>query len=72
VRGCLLKSEAAEELIRALESLRYHHTFRSRGITELYEKITATIGEIEELTAASSKSYASSVKENPTKRWPCN
>jgi DNA-binding NarL/FixJ family response regulator len=47
VRGCLLKSEAAEELLPALESLRRHHTFRSRGITELYDKITAVTGEIE-------------------------
>ncbi|HZE57585.1 MAG TPA: LuxR C-terminal-related transcriptional regulator [Chthoniobacterales bacterium] len=51
VRGCLLKIEAAEELIPALESLRHHHTFRSRRITELHEKITATNGEIASLTA---------------------
>lgn len=51
VRGCLLKSEAAEELLPALESLRRHHTFRSRQITELYEKITEATGEIEKLSA---------------------
>jgi DNA-binding NarL/FixJ family response regulator len=50
VRGCLLKSEANEELIPALEALRRHHTFRSRAITELCEKIIATSGEMEELT----------------------
>jgi DNA-binding NarL/FixJ family response regulator len=50
-RGCLLKIEAAEELIPALESLRRHHTFRSRAITELYEKITENNGEIEKLSA---------------------
>lgn len=36
-RGCLRKSEAAEEEIFALESLRHHRTFRSRGMTEVYE-----------------------------------
>ena len=51
VRGCLLKNEAAEELMPALESLRRHHTFRSRRITELYEKITAANGDIEKLSA---------------------
>lgn len=50
-RGCLLKTEAVEELIHALESLRRHHTFRSRAITALYEKITAANGEIEKLSA---------------------
>jgi DNA-binding NarL/FixJ family response regulator len=50
-RGCLLKIEAAEELIPALESFRRHHTFRSRAITELYEKITENNGEIEKLSA---------------------
>src|SRR5438128_3223399 len=40
-RGCLLKTEAVEELVPALESLRRHHTFRSRQITEVCEKIRA-------------------------------
>ena len=35
VRGCLLKSEAPEDLIAALESVRRHHRFRSRAITDL-------------------------------------
>ena len=51
VRGCLLKSEAAEELMPALESLRRHHTFRSRQITALYEKIMESASELEELSA---------------------
>jgi DNA-binding NarL/FixJ family response regulator len=51
VRGSLLKSEAAEELLPALESLRRHHTFHSRQVTELYEKITEVTGAIEPLSA---------------------
>ena len=38
-------------MIPALESLRRHHTFRSRAITELYGKITENNGEIEKLSA---------------------
>ncbi len=34
----------------ALESLRRHHTFRSRQITELYGKIVADAGDIKSLT----------------------
>lgn len=45
-RGCLLKTEAAEELIPALEAIRRYHTVRSRGFTELYQQIQATEGEI--------------------------
>ena len=37
VSGCLLKSEALDHLIPALETVRRHHRFRSRAITELCE-----------------------------------
>jgi DNA-binding NarL/FixJ family response regulator len=50
VRGCLLKSEANEELLPALEALQHHHSFRSREIIGLYEKITAALGEIQKLS----------------------
>lgn len=50
-RGCLLKSEPAEELFPALEALRHHHHFRSRGITELCRKIEENAGDLEVLTA---------------------
>jgi DNA-binding NarL/FixJ family response regulator len=39
VGGCLLKSEGADELLAALESLRQHQRFRSRQITELCQTI---------------------------------
>jgi two-component system, NarL family, response regulator NreC len=39
LRGCSLKSEALEELIPALETIRRHHRFRSRAITDMCEAI---------------------------------
>ena len=41
VGGFMLKCEAVEELQPALEALRHHHQFRSRGVTERYERIAA-------------------------------
>lgn len=40
-KGALLKSEAAEELIPALEALRRHHRFRSKQVEAQYERIIA-------------------------------
>lgn len=45
VNGVLLKTEAAEELMPALDALRHHHFFRSKQITALYE--TAVRGQAE-------------------------
>jgi DNA-binding NarL/FixJ family response regulator len=50
VRGCFLKSEAIEELIPALETIRRHHRFRSRGITDLGEAIAETGATLATLT----------------------
>ena len=50
VGGCLLKSEGAEELLAALESLRQHQRFRSRQITELCQTIAQTASDIDTLT----------------------
>jgi DNA-binding NarL/FixJ family response regulator len=50
VRGCFLKSEAIEELIPALETIRRHHRFRSRGITDLCEAIAETGATLATLT----------------------
>jgi DNA-binding NarL/FixJ family response regulator len=49
-RGCFLKSEALEELIPALETIRRHHRFRSRAITELCEAIEQSGAACETLT----------------------
>jgi DNA-binding NarL/FixJ family response regulator len=51
VGGCLLKSEGAEELLAALESLRQHQRFRSRQITEVCQAIGQAAGDLETLTA---------------------
>lgn len=42
VGGCLLKNEPEEELLRALESVRAHARFRSRGATALSEAFEQT------------------------------
>jgi len=47
----LLKSEAIEELFPALIALRQHHPFRSRGMTELCEKIVTSAEPFLSLTA---------------------
>lgn len=54
-RGCLLKTESLEELRPALDLLRRHHGFRSQGISDLYEEISATEAEWEELTVRESE-----------------
>jgi DNA-binding NarL/FixJ family response regulator len=51
VCGFMLKSEAVEELVAALEALRYHHRFRSRQVTELYQRIIQTAATNESLSA---------------------
>jgi DNA-binding NarL/FixJ family response regulator len=51
VGGCLLKSEGAEELLAALESLRQHQRFRSRQITELNQTIAQAARDLDTLTA---------------------
>jgi DNA-binding NarL/FixJ family response regulator len=55
VRGCLLKTEPAEELLPALESVRRHHTFRSRAITDLREKIAEAASDLLPLTPRESE-----------------
>jgi DNA-binding NarL/FixJ family response regulator len=50
LRGCILKSEALEVLIPALETIRRHHRFRSRGITNLCEAIAETGATLATLT----------------------
>jgi DNA-binding NarL/FixJ family response regulator len=50
VRGCILKSEAPEELILALQTIRRHHRFRSRGITERCEAIAESGVRVARLT----------------------
>ncbi len=50
VRGCLLKSEALDDLIPALETIRRHHRFRSRALTELCEGIAASAAACATLT----------------------
>jgi DNA-binding NarL/FixJ family response regulator len=51
VCGSLLKNEAIEELFPALIALRQHHPFRSRGMTDLCEKILARAEPFLSLTA---------------------
>ncbi len=51
VCGYMLKSEAAEDLVPALEALRHHHHFRSSAVTRLYEQITQATAGIEHLSA---------------------
>jgi DNA-binding NarL/FixJ family response regulator len=50
VGGYILKSEAVEELLPALEALRHHHRFRSREVTRLYEQIIRAADGIEPLS----------------------
>ena len=49
-RGCLLKSEGPEALLPALESVRHHHRFRSRGFTEVCDDISAASRNLGTLT----------------------
>ncbi|HEY3662822.1 MAG TPA: response regulator transcription factor [Chthoniobacterales bacterium] len=50
VRGCLLKSEDLDGLFPALEAVRCHHHFRSRGISAACEALGEEGGPIEPLT----------------------
>ncbi|MEP6809671.1 MAG: response regulator transcription factor [Chthoniobacterales bacterium] len=49
-RGCVLKSEGPQTLLRALESIRHHDRFRSHGITAVCDDIAATSGKLRTLT----------------------
>jgi DNA-binding NarL/FixJ family response regulator len=50
VCGCLLKSEENENLLPAIESVGLHHRFRSRRLSELIDRITASEGKTRLLT----------------------
>lgn len=54
-RGCMLKTESPEDILTALDCVRRHHEFRSRGFTELYRATIETLGEIEPITERESK-----------------
>lgn len=49
-RGCVLKGEGPDTLLRALESIRHHDRFRSHGITAVCDDIAATSGKLRRLT----------------------
>ena len=49
-QACVLKSEGADTLLRALDSLWHHDRFRSRGITAGCDDITAADGKLRTLT----------------------
>jgi DNA-binding NarL/FixJ family response regulator len=51
VGGFMLKCEAVEELQPALEALSRHHPFRSRGVTERYERIAAARAVMQAISA---------------------
>jgi DNA-binding NarL/FixJ family response regulator len=67
VRGCMLKSEALDELIPALETVRRHHRFRSRAITELCEAIADSAATTEPLTRRETEVLRLIAEANSTK-----
>jgi DNA-binding NarL/FixJ family response regulator len=67
-RGCVLKSEGPTTLLRALESIRHHDRFRSRGITEVCDDIAATSGQLRTLTPREKETARLIAEGNSTKQ----
>jgi DNA-binding NarL/FixJ family response regulator len=54
-RGCMLKTESPEDILAALDCIRRHHDFRSRGFTELYRATMEIFGEIQPISERESE-----------------